>query len=549
MLKRSIGLISLALLTGAGHLAAQRTSPDITPADLRLRLFALADDSMGGRATGSLGNFKAAEWVASEFKRLGLEPAGENGTYFQTIPFFRLKPDPRVTLAVNGTPLALGVDVLPIIAPTAPRLMDGAQAIYGGPVGDSTQWISTAEAKGKIVVFAKPAVQGRGFGAILGQLRQSRRFATAALIAIDGLDETAPELVAALLDGRVVTDTTRTMPAPLLALVSARGAERLIGRPLAGAKSGTPGNTIQGETRLGLFPLDYPARNVVAVRRGADPALRNTYVSLTGHNDHVGFDHSPVDHDSLRAFDRVIRPMGADSPNREPTAAEWKEVHRILDSLRAIRPPRPDSIRNGADDDGTGTVALLEIAEKFASQPAFRRSILFVSHTAEEEGLLGSAWFTDHATVPVDSIVSELDMDMIGRGDRIDLPEGGPGYLELVGSRRLSNEYGEIIDRVNARQPEPFQFNLTYDAPGHPLQYYCRADHYSYGRYGIPAVAFSRGEHLDYHQVTDEPQYIDYEALSRVAHLAADVAAEVASLDHRPTLDRPKGDPHARCVQ
>jgi len=548
MLKPTIGL-SLALLAGASSLAAQRTGPDITPADLRLRLFALADDSMGGRATGSLGNYKAAEWIASEFQRLGLEPAGENGTYFQTIPFFRLKPDPRVTLAVDGTPLPLGVDILPIIAPSAPRPMDGTQAIFGGPVGDSTQWISAGQAQGKIVVFAKPAVQGRGFGAILGQLRRSRRFSGAALIAIDGLDEAAPELVAALLDGRVVTDTSRTSPAPLLALVSNRGAERLLGASPAVATPGRPGQIVQGESRLGLFPLDYPARNVVAIRRGGDPALRNTYVSVTGHNDHVGFDHAPVDHDSLRAFDRVVRPMGADSPNREPTSAEWQEIHRILDSLRAIRPPRPDSIRNGADDDGTGTVALLEIAERFASQPAFKRSILFVSHTAEEEGLLGSAWFTDHATVPVDSIVAELDMDMIGRGDRDDLPEGGPGYLELIGSRRLSQEYGDIIDRVNARQPQPFQFNLSYDAPGHPLQYYCRADHYSYARYGIPAVAMSRGEHLDYHQVTDEPQYIDYDALSRVAHLVADVATEVANLDHRPKLDHPKGDPHARCVQ
>ena len=542
-----LGLVILLALPAA--LAAQATTADITPADLRLRLFALAHDSMGGRATGSLGNFKAAEYVATELRRLGLEPAGDGGTYFQTIPFFRLRPDDRVTLSAGGQPLRLGVDLLPIVSSSAPRPLDGAGTIYGGPVGDSTRWIPGERARGRVVVFGKPATQDRGFGAILGQLRQSGRFADAALIAIEGLDGTAPELVAALLEGRVVTDTARTASAPLVALVSTRAARLLLGVDPAGVEPGAVGGPVQGQARLALFPLDYPARNVVAIRRGSDPALRNTYVSVTGHNDHVGFDHAPVDHDSLRAFDRVIRPMGADSPNREPTATEWKEIHRILDSLRAIRPPRPDSIRNGADDDGTGTVALLEIAERFASRPPFRRSILFVSHTAEEEGLLGSAWFTDHATVPVDSIVAELDMDMIGRGDRTDLPEAGPAYLELIGARRLSTEYGDLIDRVNARQPMPFVFNLTYDQPGHPLQYYCRADHYSYGRYGIPAVAMSRGEHLDYHQVTDEAQYIDYDALSRVARLVADVAAEVGSLDHRPKLDRPKGDPHARCRQ
>jgi len=160
----------------------------------------------------------------------------------------------------------------------------------------------------------------------------------------------------------------------------------------------------------------------------------------------VGFDHHPVDHDSLRAFNRVVRPMGADSPNREPTDAEWSRIHAILDSLRAVRPPRRDSIRNGADDDGSGTVAILEIAESFARAQGAdrpRRSILFVSHTGEEAGLLGSRWYSDHATVPIDSIVGEIDEDMVGRGTASDFPRGGTGagsptYLEVIGAKRIS---------------------------------------------------------------------------------------------------------------
>jgi Zn-dependent M28 family amino/carboxypeptidase len=194
-------------------------------------------------------------------------------------------------------------------------------------------------------------------------------------------------------------------------------------------------------------------------------------------------------------------------------------------------------------------VALLEIAEHFAAQDRPARSILLVGHAAEERGLLGSQWYTDHPTVPIDSIVAEVDMDMIGRGGSKDLPDGGVGYLEMIGMRRLSVEYGDIFDRVNARQPIPFVFNLTFDAPGHPLQYYCRADHYSYARYGIPSVALSRGEHLDYHQVTDEAQYIDYDAMARVANLVRGVLTEVGNLDHRPKLDRPKGNPATRCIQ
>ena len=297
-------------------------------------------------------------------------------------------------------------------------------------------------------------------------------------------------------------------------------------------------------------PVPFPARNVVAVLPGRDPVLRGQFVALTAHNDHVGFSRSPVDHDSIRVHNQVVRPMGADSPDRLATAEEQGRVNQLLDSLRRLRPARRDSIRNGADDDGTGTVAILEIAEALAAGPARpRRSILFVSHTGEEEGLIGSAWFTDHPTVPIDSIVAAIDEDMVGRGSPDDLPAGGPTYLEVIGARRLSNEFGDLLEAANAAQPQPFTFNYTFDAPGHPLQYYCRADHYSYARYGIPSVAISRGEHLDYHQVTDEPQYIDYPNLARVARLVYDAALHIANRDRRPTLDHPKGDPHAPCVQ
>src|SRR5439155_10637569 len=132
--------------------------------------------------------------------------------------------------------------------------------------------------------------------------------------------------------------------------------------------------------------------------------------SITAHNDHLGV-RRPVDHDSVRAFNTVVRPQGADSPQRPATTEETMRIRGILDSLRRLRPPRADSVANGADDDGSGTVALLEIAQAFSRGRIHpRRSILFVSHTAEEKGLLGSDWYTDHATVPIDSIVAEIDV-------------------------------------------------------------------------------------------------------------------------------------------
>jgi hypothetical protein len=157
--------------------------------------------------------------------------------------------------------------------------------------------------------------------------------------------------------------------------------------------------------------------------------------------------------------------------------------------------------------------------------------------------------------VPVDSIVAEIDQDMVGRGTPTDFPGGGtvaatPTYLEVVGDQKISKEFASMLEMANAKQPLPFVFDRTYAAPGHPLQYYCRADHYNYARYGIPAVALSRGEHLDYHQVTDEPQYISYPDLARVSRMVYDAAMLIANADHRPALDVPRPvNPHAPCRQ
>jgi Zn-dependent M28 family amino/carboxypeptidase len=138
---------------------------------------------------------------------------------------------------------------------------------------------------------------------------------------------------------------------------------------------------------------------------------------------------------------------------------------------------------------------------------------------------------------------------MIGRGRADDVKGGGPGYVQLIGSRRLSTELGDLVETVARTEATPFKFDYQYDANGHPQQYYCRSDHYEYARYGIPIVFFSTGGHRDYHQVTDEAQYIDYDQLARVATLVRDVSVRAANLDHRPVVDKRKPDPKGQCVQ
>jgi len=174
-------------------------------------------------------------------------------------------------------------------------------------------------------------------------------------------------------------------------------------------------------------------------------------------------------------------------------------------------------------------MALLAIARRLVASPA-RRSALFVWHVGEEKGLLGSSYFTEHATVPIDSIVAQLNADMIGRNAPRELFVVGPQAAPNGQSRVL----GRIVDSVNASLPEPFMINREYDSPDHPEQLYQRSDHYNYARQGIPIVFFTTGLHADYHRVSDEASKIDYEKLARVATLILDAGRAAGDRGARP---------------
>jgi hypothetical protein len=524
--------------------APRPTAAAILPADLMSRLYLFADDSMEGREFGERGNFKATEYIARELQRLGLEPAGENGTYFQVLPTHRRSFDPGSSFGPAGRPLTAWTEYAPFDLGPGVRSLEGVKVVFGGVWGDSTRLAPASAGAGKLVVLSSPTQWNAPRAQLLA------RFPDAAGFAIATLDRVPSGVVDFLRQPGLRVGEPDSTPAPAHVWVSAAGADVLLGAPLAAARPGAAGVTLAGTIRYRSEETEFPARNVVAVVRGSDPALRNEYVAIGSHTDHIGVSPRAVDHDSLRAYNSVMRPMGADDPQGDPGDAQWARIRSTLDSLRRIRPPRPDSVANGADDDGSGSVAMLEMAEALAaSRQKPKRSVLFVWHTGEEAGLLGAEYYTAHPTVPRDSIVTALNIDMIGRGKATDVPDGGPSYLQLIGSRRLSRELGDLVEAVNTEGRHGFRFDYQFDANGHPEQYYCRSDHYEYAKYGIPVTFFSTGSHRDYHMLTDEPQYIDYQQLARVTTLIHDIAVRVANLDHRPALSAPKPDPEGQCVQ
>jgi Peptidase family M28 len=527
------------------------TTSAITAADLMTRLYIFADDSMQGREAGTIGNVKGTDYIAGEVKRLGLMPAGDSGGYFQTIPFKTRATDPTSTVTVGGVPMTYGTEW----AAASPDSASGSDVpvVFGGVLGDSASMISSEQMTGKFVVF----VFGPQSGSSLSRASRLSPNAIAAGVILP------PQFLGFVARPAQFVDNPGVTPAITRATIflTPTSAAKLFEGPVAQLKSGTAGKPISFTIRSKTDPVPYPARNVVAILPGSDPKLKGEYVAVGAHNDHVGFNHAPVDHDSIRIFNHIVRPGGAEDQGNRATADQQAEVNKLLADWRASHPgtSRPDSISNGADDDGSGSVSVLEIAEKLVAQnPKPKRSVLFVWHVGEEKGLLGSAYFTDHPTVPRDSIVAQLNIDMVGRGDAWDMTgttkegaqiHGNPNYLQVVGARRLSTELGDVLEKVNTEGKHGIAFDYAIDANGHPANIYCRSDHYEYARYGIPIAFFTTGGHSDYHQVTDEPQYIDYDHMAKVDNFIADLAMRVANLDHRVVVDHPKPDPTMGCRQ
>jgi hypothetical protein len=566
--------------------APRPTVTAITANDLRTRLYQIADDSMKGRRIGEPGNYMATDYIAREFKRLGLKPAGDNGTYFQDLPFGPIGYDSTSSrLVAAGAPLGR-TDWIPL-APSASVAgkadLSNVPTVFAGRWGDTAVALDPAMFRGKVAVFlATPAAAGiatprpptllrcdsvpnkfgatnaaqveaavrdsiakaggtaptggRGGGGGMRDTRAQRAGAVAVLLVT--LDETTRAAVSSAFNPRMTMQPATPANAATLpggAAISRAAAAKLFGQPVDQLSVGTTGQPVSGSWSYEWHMSKTPGRNVIAIMPGSDPVRASEYVLVGAHNDHNGVNATAVDHDSLRAVNKVTRPQGANDPACRPTAAQQHTIDSLIAYARSIRAPRRDSIMNGADDDGSGTVVLLEIAEQFAREkPA--RSIIFVSHEGEEVGLLGSRWFTDHPTIPMTSVVAAHNMDMLGKGRVDEVKFGGPTSVQTLGARRLSRDFGDIIDSVNATRVETMAIDKSWDVGANPMNRFCRSDQVNYVHQNIPVTYFSLGYALDYHQPTDEPQYIDYDHSARLARFIHDVMMAVANRKDKPAI-------------
>lgn len=465
-------LAALTLLTACAGDPIDR----ITEEDLRADLFALAGDETRGREGGTLDELDASMWLAKRAREAGLEPAGDNGTYFQYFPLerFRLSGSSRVTLA--GVDLALGVEVVP--SNTVLARVDAPVVVVAGDAVEA----GSARYAGRVLVTryeptAGDAVTLARWGRAVQQIASEAAEAIVVLVPAAAEDQWS-RVAYRFSRGSYGLDpeedgyVRRASPGSPLLYVREAALER------------PPVNGDRLDAWVFTESFQYPSVNVVAKVPGRDPALSGEYVLFSAHQDHDGVRY----------------------------------------------PVEGDSIWNGADDNATTSVALLAIGRAFAESPG-RRSALFVWHGAEERGLMGSRWFSVHPTVPEGSIVAALNGDMIGRNH----PDTA-ALLGAVGPHRNSPELVEMALAAN-EAVSGFVVDHSWDDPEHREGWYYRSDHLPYARVGVPALFFTTLLHDDYHTPFDNPDRIDVAKLAGMTRWMYETGRTVAEADDAPALD------------
>ena len=499
----------------------------ITARQLRDYLTFIASDELEGRDTPSRGLDIAAMYIAQNLSSWGIKPGGGNGTYFQKFPLNKGRIIPSETrVAFGGQTFNYGSDFLSSLVPaeisSAPVVFAGYGWVIKSKNLDPYKGI---DVKNKVVVvvntFPKGVSNGDLKGPVGGDWMPPAYYAQAngakAVVVVPFFNTLSNWNATRWSQSErgYVEYPAKSAPAsvPVITaspqmLAALFAGEKFSGANIfdrAAAKDELEAFDLRPEKRIdvsvGVERSTVYTQNVVGILEGSDPVLKNEYVAVGAHYDHVGMN---------------------------PFA------------------PGPDKIWNGADDDGSGTVAVMSIAKALAEgaqKP--KRSILFIWHAGEEKGLWGSEYFADNPTVPINSIVTQLNIDMIGRyqnpGDENhpqnkNLPKQGEVFT--IGASMMSTELGQIADTVN-RSFLNLGFNTKYDGPDHPEQFFYRSDHFNYAKKGIPIIFFMDGSHQEYHQPGDHVDKINFDSMEKTTKTIFAIGWELANRANRPKVDKP----------
>ena len=506
----------------AASVTAQRGVDTIAANQIRDYLTFIASDEMEGRDTPSRGLDTTAKFLAMNLTRWGFKPAGDDGTFFQRIELRRNRADGvQTNVQINGKTLTAGTDYLPA---------GGSGNVSGQLVFAGSGWFVKSkeidsykgvDPTGRIAVIAGvPNMQARGvtradYGKYGEDSMNPSDYARSK--GVVGLIYVADSQYAAnwqrnrqriMERGSTVVAKFQTQPTtPVLPsiVITPEAATALFAGEAQSISEASQASFLMNDQKKVSMNIassiqSIPTQNVVAVWEGSDPTLKAEYVALGAHYDHVG---------------------------------------------SGCPPNGTDTICNGADDDGSGTTALLAMAEALSKAPTRpKRSVLFVWHCGEEKGLWGSRYFTEYPTVPLNQIVAQINIDMIGRSKK----EGdtnprnseltGPDAVYLIGSTMMSTELGELVNKVNKSYLN-ITYDTKYDDPKDPNRFFFRSDHYNYARKGIPIIFFFDGVHEDYHRAGDTADKIDYQKMEKITRTVYMTLWEIGSRPTRLKVDKP----------
>ena len=556
--------------------AGKRAGNDLIKEDeIRQWLTRFASDEFEGRATFTEGLGLAAGYLAEQLKSWNVKPGGEAGSYFQRVRVLGVKSTNRSSVIVEaggekrtfkigeGITLPSNVGAKQTVASEEIEFLGyGLHAPWakhddfaGRDVkGKVTVWLGTMGPKdldnaARRLLFSRSrhATEERGAIATVGPPSGFRPPAAAA-IPQAGLSpapgaarpeqgapgQAASDQAAGQMRGmfgppieRADFTTVQRLDQPIPPAVSAQDAffeflfkgqqvEYAELKSKVSNREPLPVFTLKGVRITINIDADYQVvrtqytRNVVGVVEGRDAKLKDTYVAFGAHYDHVGYSEG-----------EMVQ-TGSGLRRAEPRG-------RIKEGAL------DDRYWNGADDDGSGSIAMLSVAKAFALGTRPRRSLIFVWHTGEEKGLYGSRYYADYPAVPIEKTVAEVNMDMVGR-NRDDKAEH-QDTVYLIGSDRISTELHNLCIDANAGLPRPLKLDFEMNDPSDPEGFYYRSDHYSYARKGIPVVFLTTGLHPDYHANTDGIDKIDWAKMTRITRLVYEVGRRVADLDRPPVRD------------
>jgi hypothetical protein len=521
-----------------------------SPDEMKQWLTYIASDALQGRQVLTEGFGLAGAYVADHLKSWGVAPGGDGGTYFQTVPIYgmRTRSNSHVAVTVSGETRIFkdGEGV------TFARNQGGKQTIsadvefvgYGLRLADlNHDDYARRPVKGKVAMFigrgirGMTAAQGRLITGRAGDaINVHRAAATISPVVVNAgrggaagqASPAAAPAAAATNAQRTDFQTSRNLELPIPPQITAgdaffefvfsgTGHSYAALRDLAAKQEPLPDITLRDVRITIVVDAEYErvqtrlTRNVVGLVRGTDARLRDTYVAIGAHLDHTGY----------RQF--ALGRVGGGG-----------DLAYCPGQTRPT-PRAGDIISNGADDDGSGVVSLMAIAKAFASGQKPKRSVLFIWHSGEEEGMTGSRYMADYPVMPIDRMVAMINVDMVGRNRCDDVAEANTVYV--VGSERISTELHNINEAANASLPRPLTLNYEYNDVADPEAVYTRSDHYSYAFKGVPVIFFTTGLHRDYHYVTDEVERIEFAKMARIAELIHATTLRVGNLERPPMRD------------